>query len=299
MHARLSLSTLALLTLPPLLWACNAFIGRWIHADVPPMTLNLLRWVLAFLILLPLSYRFLRRGSPLWTHWKRMSMLGLVSIGAYNALQYLALQTSSPINVTLVASAMPVWVLLLGWLLHGERIRGRQMLGLVLSIAGVVLVLSRGDWQVLMHLRFVPGDGYVLLATVCWAFYSWMLARPTEPPELRSDWAGFLMGQILFGLGWSALFAAGEWAFTPAHINWSWTVVGAIVFIAVGPAVLAYRSWGAGVGRAGPQVAGFFTNLTPLFAALLSALFLGEPPRLFHFIAFALIVGGIVVSSRR
>lgn len=299
MSSRLSPSTLLLLTLPPLLWACNAMVGRWLHADVPPMTLNLLRWALALLILLPLSYRFLRRGSPLWTHWKRMSMLGLLSIGAYNALQYLALQTSTPINVTLVASAMPAWMLLLGLLLHGERIRGRQMLGLVLSVAGVLLVLSRGDWQTLASLRFVPGDGYVLLATLSWALYSWMLARPTEPAELRGDWAGFLMGQVLYGLAWSALFAAGEWAFTPAHITWSWSVVGAIVFIAVGPAVLAYRCWGAGIARTGPQMAGFFTNLTPLFAALLSALFLGEPPRLFHLVAFALIVGGIVVSSRR
>jgi len=299
MAARMTPTTLVLLTLPPLLWASNAMVGRWVHAEVPPMTLNLLRWVLAFMILLPLSYRFLRRGSPLWTHWRRLSMLGLVSIGAYNALQYLALHTSTPINVTLVASAMPVWVLLLGWLMHGERIHGRQVLGLLLSIAGVLLVLSRGDWQVLARMRFVPGDGYVLLATLSWAFYTWMLARPSEPAELRDDWAGFLMAQVFYGLGWSALFAAAEWTFTPAHIVWSWHLVGAIVFIAVGPAVLAYRSWGAGIVRAGPQVAGFFTNLTPLFAALMSTLWLGEAPRLFHLIAFALIVGGIVVSSRR
>jgi drug/metabolite transporter (DMT)-like permease len=299
MRATLSPSTLVLLTLPPLMWAGNAMVGRWVHAEVPPMTLNLLRWVLAFLILLPLSHRFLRRGSPLWTHWKHLSVLGLVSIGAYNALQYLALQTSTPINVTLVASAMPVWVLLLGWLLHGERIRGRQLWGVLLSIAGVVLVLSRGDWQVLQTFRFVPGDGYVLLATLSWAFYTWMLVRPRVPAELREDWAGFLMAQIFFGLGWSTLFAAAEWTLTPAHIAWSWHVVGAIVFIAVGPAVLAYRSWGAGVQRAGPQVAGFFSNLTPLFAALMSTIWLGEAPRLFHFVAFALIVGGIVVSSRR
>ncbi len=299
MSARLSPSTLVLLTMPPLLWACNALVGRWAHGQVPPMTLNLLRWVIAFLILLPLAYRVLRPGSLLWPHWRRISVLGLLSIGAYNALQYLALQTSTPINVTLVASSMPVWMLVLGRLLYGVHIRGRQMLGAALSIVGVLLVLSRGDWQVLQTFRFVPGDGYVLLATLSWAFYTWMLARPSEPAELREDWAGYLMAQIFFGLGWSALFAAGEWAFTPAHIAWSWPLVGAIVFIAVGPAVLAYRSWGAGIQRAGPQVAGFFTNLTPLFAALMSTVWLGEAPRLFHLVAFALIVGGIVVSSRR
>jgi drug/metabolite transporter (DMT)-like permease len=126
-----------------------------------------------------------------------------------------------------------------------------------------------------------------------------MLARPTEPAELRSDWAAFLMGQVFFGLGWSLLFAAGEWALTPIQIQWSGSLVAAIVFIAVGPAVLAYRFWGAGIQRVGPQVAGVFTNLTPVFAAILSTLLLAEAPQWYHLPAFALIVGGIVVSSRR
>ncbi len=298
MSARLSPSTLVLLTMPPLLWACNALVGRWAHGQVPPMTLNLLRWVIAFLILLPLAYRVLRPGSLLWSHWRRISVLGLLSIGAYNALQYMALQTSTPINVTLVASSMPVWMLVLGRLLHGVRIQGRQLLGALLSIIGVLLVLSRGDWEVLTHFQFVPGDGYVLLATLAWAHYSWMLARPEEPAELRGDWSAFLLGQVFFGLGWSTLFTAGEWALTPAHMVWSWPVVAAIVFIGAGPAVLAYRCWGAGIQRVGPQTASIFINLTPLFAALLSTLFLGEAPQGYHLLAFVLIVGGIVVSSR-
>ena len=299
MSARLTPSTLGLLILPPLLWACNALIGRWIHDQVPPLTLNLLRWVLAFLILLPLAGRVLRPGSLVWAHWRRISVLGLLSIGAYNALQYQALQTSTPINVTLVASSMPVWMLVMGRLLHAEPIRGRQVAGALLSMAGVVLVLSRGDWQVLARFHFVPGDGYILLATLVWTLYSWMLARPAEPASLRQDWAGFLMGQVFFGLGWSALFAAGEWAASPVHIAWSLPVLAAIAFIAIGPAVLAYRCWGAGIARVGPQMAGFFTNLTPLFAALLSTLFLGEAPQAYHLLAFVLIVGGIVVSARR
>lgn len=299
MTQRLSPSTALLLTIPPLMWASNAVIGRMINTQVPPMTLNFLRWALAFVFLLPLAAGVLRPGSGLWSHWRRFSVLGLVSVGAYNALQYLALQTSTPINVTLVASSMPVWSLGIGWLLHGERISRRQLLGAALSIAGVLLVLSRGQWTVLMHLRMVPGDAYVLLATAAWAYYSWMLAKPTEPQHIRSNWAAFLMAQIVFGLAWSGLFASAEWALTDAHIAWSWPLAAALVFIALGPALLAYRAWGAGVSRAGPTLAGFFSNLTPLFAALLSSAFLGEPPHLYHALAFVLIVGGIVVSSRR
>ena len=126
-----------------------------------------------------------------------------------------------------------------------------------------------------------------------------LLTQPKEPLQLRSDWAAFLMAQIVFGLVWSGLFAGGEWALTDAHISWSWPVVAALVYVAVGPAVIAYRCWGMGVQRVGPAMAGFFSNLTPLFAALLSAAFLGELPHFYHAVAFLLIVGGIVVSSRR
>ncbi|MES2979533.1 MAG: DMT family transporter [Pseudomonadota bacterium] len=299
MTKRLTPSTVLLLTIPPLMWAGNAVTGRLVHDLVPPMTLNLLRWLLAFVFLLPLAYRVLQPGSGLWSSWRRFAVLGFLSVGAYNSLQYLALQTSTPINVTLVAASMPVWMLGLGWLLYGERISPRQLLGAVLSISGVVLVLTRGEWAVLSQLKLVSGDLYVLAATVAWALYSWMLAKPREPMAIRQDWAAFLMAQIVFGLGWSGLFAAGEWTLTDAHIQWGWPLVAALVFIALGPALLAYRAWGAGIQRAGPSMASFFSNLTPLFAALLSSAFLGEVPHLYHGLAFLLIVGGIVVSSRR
>ena len=299
MNQRLTPATALLLTLPPLLWAGNAVVGRVVHELIPPMTLNFLRWVLAFAILLPLAWRVLRPASDMWAHWKRLSMLGLLGIGCYNALQYLALQTSTPLNVTLVASSIPVWMLVVGAVCFGRPVSRRQVAGALLSIAGVLVVLSRGQWALLLQVRLVPGDMYVLLATLAWAFYSWLLSQPKEPLELRGDWAAFLIAQIFFGLGWSGLFAAGEWALLDAHIDWGWPLVAALLYIAVGPAVIAYRCWGLGMQRVGPAIAGFFTNLTPLFAALLSAAFLGQLPHLDHGLAFLLIVGGIVVSARR
>jgi drug/metabolite transporter (DMT)-like permease len=299
MQQRLSPATAALLVVPPLLWAGNAVVGRLVNGLVPPITLNFLRWALAFALLLPLAAWVVRRDSALWTHWKRYAVLGLLGVGCYNALQYLALKTSTPLNVTLVAASNPVWMLCIGALFFGQRITSRQLVGAVLSIAGVLVVLSRGELASLLQVRLVAGDLYVLLATAAWAVYSWLLVRPGDPPEIRGDWAAFLMAQVVMGLGWSGLFAAGEWAATDAHIQWGWPLIAALVYVAVGPAILAYRCWGIGVQRVGPNIAGFFANLTPLFAALFSAAFLGELPHLYHGIAFALIVGGIVVSSRR
>ncbi len=299
MTQRLSPSTVGMLAAAPLLWAGNAVVGRLVHTMVPPLTLNFIRWVLAFAILLPLAWRVLRPGSPLWPHWRRYALLGLLGIGCYNALQYLALQTSTPLNVTLVGSGLPVWMLAVGALFFGAPVTRRHMAGALLSIAGVLVVLSRGEWGQLMALRLVPGDLFMVLATVCWAFYSWLLVRTSEPASVRTDWAAFLLAQMVFGLAWSGAFTGAEWALAPRHIAWGWPLAAALAFIAVGPAVLAYRCWGVGVQRAGPAVAGFFINLTPLFAAVLSAAFLGEVPHLYHAAAFLLIVAGIVASSRR
>src|SRR5215468_2051493 len=105
MTARLSPSTILLLTIPPMLWAGNAVVGRLVAPLVPPQALNFLRWAGAFLLLLPFGWPLLRPTSPIWPRMRRYAVLGLLGIGCYNALQYLAVRTSTPINVTLVASS--------------------------------------------------------------------------------------------------------------------------------------------------------------------------------------------------
>ncbi|MBA4256477.1 MAG: EamA family transporter [Polaromonas sp.] len=303
MTQRLTARTALLLTIPPMLWAGNAVVGRLMSASVPPITFNLLRWVVAFFLLLPLASWVLRRDSPLWTHWRRLAVLGLLGMGCYNALQYMALKTSSPLNVTLVAASTPIFMLGLGRLFFGAAISRQQWWGVALSTAGVLTVLTRGDWGQLLALRPVPGDLLMLLATATWSLYSWLLTRPPahqpDPAALRSHWAAWLLAQMVPGLMWSGLFSGVEWALLPgAHIDWGWPLAVSLAYVALGPSLLAYYCWGHGVAAAGPQVAGFFINLTPLFAAVLSAAVLGEMPRPFHALAFALIVGGILVSSR-
>jgi drug/metabolite transporter (DMT)-like permease len=299
MRQKLSPATALLLTVPPLLWAGNAIVGRLVREAVPPMTLNLLRWTIALLVLLPLGRLALRQGSGILSNWRRYAMLGLLGIGMYNSLQYLALQSSTPINVTLVASGMPVWMMLVGRLFYGAPVRRWQVVGALLSILGVLVVLCRGDLDQLLGLRLVAGDLYMILATIAWSFYSWMLLQRKDVPALRGDWAAFLLAQVAYGLLWSGLFAGAEWTLGPQAIAWSWPVGAALLFVAIGPAVLAFALWGAGIQRAGPGIGAFFVNLTPLFTALLSSAFLGELPHAYHALAFGLIVGGIVVSAKR
>ena len=295
---KLTASTALLLSIPPVLWAGNAIVGRLVRDAVPPMTLNLIRWSIALAVLIPLGRAALRAGSGVLANWKRYSLLGLLGIGLYNSLQYLALQSSSPINVTLVASGVPVWMLLVGRLFFKVPVKRKQVAGAVLSIAGVLVVMCRGDLEQLAALRLVPGDLYMILATIAWSFYSWLLMQQKDVPALRADWAAFLLAQVAYGVLWSGALAGGEWALKDVHIAWSWPLAAALLYVAVGPAIIAMRCWGAGVQRAGPSLAAFFINLTPLFTALLSSAFLGEAPHLYHVLAFGMIVGGIAVSAR-
>jgi drug/metabolite transporter (DMT)-like permease len=236
----------------------------------------------------------------MWPHWRRYAVLGLLGVGCYNSFQYLALHTSTPINVTLVASSVPVFMLAMGALWFKQRITRRQLLGAAMSIAGVLCVLGRGDWQTLLQVELVIGDVYVLIAVLCWALYSWLLSQPKDPPEIRGNWVFFLMAQMVFGLVWCGICTALEWQLSDnPHIDWGWPLYAALLYVALGPAILAYRSWGLGIQRVGPNIAGFFSNLTPLFAAVMSTVLLGDAPQAYHAAAFVLIAGGIVVSSKK
>ncbi|MES2715382.1 MAG: DMT family transporter [Pseudomonadota bacterium] len=296
-----------MLSVPPLLWAGNAVVGRIAIQSIGPLWLNALRWAIALAIVLPLGWQAVgspQRRAQLAARWPHLALLSLTGVGAYNALQYLALQTSTPLNVTLIAASAPVWMLAIGAAVYGERPRRAQVAGAALSLAGVAVVLARGDPAALLRVQLVPGDLLMLCAIACWCVYSWLLARPPASmrPPARPDWhwAEFLCIQIAPGLLWASLFAGvGELLQPGAQpLVWSPALLAALAYVGILPSLVAYRLWGLGVARAGPTVAAFFGNLTPLFAALLGAAMLGEWPRAFHGLAFGLIVAGIVVSAR-
>ena len=294
---KLSLSTIAYLLIATSLWAGNAIAGRLLVGSISPITLSAVRWGLAALLLLPLGWRVFKPGSALWQNKKRFILLGLFGVGSYNVLLYLALQTSTAINVTLIGASMPIWMLIIGAAFYQVKPKLLQLLGATISIVGVGVVLTRGDLTSLLSLQVVVGDLLIMLATILWAFYSWMISRPGTSTEREWPWADFLMAQVLVGLLWTGFFDGFEIASGNAFLQLNAWTASLILFVAIGPSLIAYRCWGLGVSKAGPTVAAFFANFIPLFTALLSAAMLGEPPALFHGLAFGLIVAGIIISS--
>ena len=287
------------LTTAALMWAGNAIVGKILVQSSSPVLLNTIRWGVTALILLPFAWRVFGSTSPLWQSSKRFALLSLLGVGSYNVLLYLALKSSTPINVTLIGASMPIWAIVIGALFYKEQPNIKQIIGAVISLIGVTVVIVRGELERLMEVEFVAGDLLMVLATILWGAYSWMLSHPKESTERTWPWSYFLLAQVGFGFCWSIGFAVTEWQLEYSHFTWSWPTVLMILFVIIGPSLIAYRCWGLGVNGAGATVATFFTNLIPLFTAILSTLLLQKPPELFQGVAFALILIGIYLSIQK
>jgi drug/metabolite transporter (DMT)-like permease len=287
------------LTTAALMWAGNAIVGKILVQSSSPVLLNTIRWGVTALILLPFAWRVFGSTSPLWQSSKRFALLSLLGVGSYNVLLYLALKSSTPINVTLIGASMPIWAIVIGALFYKEQPNIKQIIGAVISLIGVTVVIVRGELERLIEIEFVAGDLLMVLATILWGAYSWMLSHPKESTERTWPWSYFLLAQVGFGFCWSLGFAVTEWQLEYSYFTWSWPTVFMIIYVIIGPSLIAYRCWGLGVSGAGATVATFFTNLIPLFTAILSTLLLQKPPELFQGVAFALILAGIYLSIQK
>ena len=287
------------LTTAALMWAGNAIVGKILVQSSSPVLLNTIRWGVTALILLPFAWRVFGSASPLWQSSKRFALLSLLGVGSYNVLLYLALKSSTPINVTLIGASMPIWAIVIGALFYKEQPNIKQIIGAVISLIGVTVVIVRGELERLIEIEFVAGDLLMVLATILWGAYSWMLSHPKESTERTWPWSYFLLAQVGFGFCWSLGFAVTEWQLQYSYFTWSWPTVLMIIYVIIGPSLIAYRCWGLGVSGAGATVATFFTNLIPLFTAILSTLLLQKPPELFQGVAFALILACIYLSIQK
>ena len=284
-----------LLLLTQLFWAGNAIAGRFAVGEVPPVALAFWRWVLALLILAPLAMpRVVAQRRTIVRHWRLLTLLALTSVAMYTSFLYLALISSPAVNITLVASSTPVVIVLLAWLWLGQRPGGRQLLGVLVSLAGVLLVIARGNPLSLASFRLNDGDLWVLGAVAGWAAYSVLLRR--HPLDIHPLALIFTLGGL--GLLWMFPAYLVEW-FLVGGFSLTASSAGLIVFVAVFPSLLAYAFWNRGVISLGPQKAGLYLNLVPVFTGILGALLLDEPLFWFHGAGMALIFLGIWAVSAK
>jgi drug/metabolite transporter (DMT)-like permease len=283
-----------LLTLTALFWAGNSVIGRAARDFVPPVALAFWRWFAAFLLIMIAAWPHLKRDRPaLVAKWPAVLALGIIGVGAFNTLLYSGLQYTTALNALLMQSAQPPLILLMAFLLFRDRAGAGQIAGVLLSLTGVLVIVSGGDLDVLVHLRLNPGDALILVAVLLWVIYSVLLRfRPQVHP------LSFLA--ITFAIGWMVIlpFYAAELA-AGRRIVAAPESAAALAYVAIFPSLLAYAFFNRGVELIGPGRAGIFLNLMPVFGALLAVGLLGERFTLAHAAGIALIGAGLLLTRKR
>lgn len=289
---RLRVSPYLLLALTQLFWAGNWVVGRAIRGEVPPLSLAFWRWVLALLLFLPLAWPHFRGTWPtLKKNAPTLLLLGAFGTGMYNALSYIGLTYTTVTNGVLLNSFCPILIIAIGWAFFGKRLRALEACGVLASLAGVVLIVSRGDLGVLAGLQLNIGDLWVLGSVTSWSLYTLLLSRR---PAGLNNWV-FLVALSVIGL--VLMSPAYLWELsTGKHINHGPIAWAAMAYTGIFPAFLGYIFWNRGVVEVGAARAGLFMHLMPAFGIILSMIFLGERPALYHLFGIALIFGGIALT---
>jgi drug/metabolite transporter (DMT)-like permease len=283
-----------LLSATILFWSLNWITGRALRDDVPAYSLAFWRWVGASVLLLPFAWPHLVRGWPAMRRsWKIMLVLGVLGTTFCNLTSYMGLKYTTAVSGSILNSFVPVIIIAISWAFLGQRLRASQWAGVVISLSGVLLIVGRGDPMVILSLALNVGDVWILVSCLLWALYTVCLRW--RPPELHP--LGLLGANAIVGV--LALLPVYLWSLAQGlHITWTAGAVAGLAYVGVFPSVVGYIFWNNAVTRVGPNKAGMFMHLMPLFASLLAITFLGERLHLFHLAGMVLILGGIWLTSR-
>ena len=282
-----------LLTLTTLFWSGNMVIGRAIRDDVPPLSLAFWRWAIALALTLPLALPHLRTQWPqLKRGWKQVVILGLLGVGCYNTLAYIALQYTAATNAVLLNSFIPIATIALSWAFLKKHLHGIEWLGVLFSFVGVATIVSRGSLDTLAGLSLNVGDLWMLAAVLTWALYTIGLQwRPAGVHPMLMLAAFTVVGLLALAPAYAWEIAQGK----SIHLN-TGSLAG-IAYTGVFPGFLGYIFYNRAVAEVGASKASLFIHLMPVFGTVLSAIFLNEIPHAYHYAGIALIFAGIYLTT--
>ena len=283
-----------LLAIAPLCWAGNHILGRAIAGVVPPGGLAVLRWLLAAAILVPFGMDQLRRdweaiGLKPWT----VMLLAMAGGGVFGTLQFIALEYTVALNAAVFNSTVPAFIVLAGGIIFRDRVRLVQLAGILVSLAGVLVIIGKGDPRAVVALQFNYGDLLLIANMALFAVYSACLRlRPSM------HWMSFLIAfSIVSALGNVPLAVAEHFDGQPIRATAATAM--AVIYAGLITSTVAYACWARGIELIGAARAGVFLHLVPVYGAILSALLLGEAMKPFHGAGLVLILAGVTLASRR
>jgi drug/metabolite transporter (DMT)-like permease len=283
-----------MLALTTLFWGGNTVAGRLAVGEVSPMVVVFLRWVIVAAILLPLQWPRIRSEWPLMRpYFPRMLLMAIFGFVGFNSLFYIAATSTTAVNLGIIQGSMPILVLIGSMIAFGTRIRALQVLGILLTLAGVTLIAAQGKLEVLLALAVNPGDGVMLIACVLYSGYTLALRnRPrVSPLAFFAVLSGIAALTSVPGIVYEIVSGTEQW---PTYDGWL-----VVLYISLFPSCIAQIFFMRGVELIGPARAGVFINLVPIFAAVLAVSILGEPFEWHHGTALVLVLGGIWLSERK
>ena len=286
----------ALLVIAAMIWGGNFVIGRAISDEVPPLTLAFLRWAVAVAIFLPFTYKeIIANKHIIKKSWKSLFLMGLTGVAAFNTLVYIGLHYTTSINASLINTITPLIIIVLSYFLLKEQIIYNQLLGLVLSISGVLLVLSHGSLDILLALSFNIGDLIVFVAVISWGVYSIIIKYNSGQIPLYTSLAvSMIIGMfVLLPFSFWELFIAEQ------NIVWSAFSISSILYIGIFASIVAFLSWNKAVSLIGPGKAGIFLSLIPIFTTIFAVTLIGEALHWHQIAGGVLAVAGIYLSTRK
>jgi drug/metabolite transporter (DMT)-like permease len=285
-----------LLVCTTLIWSVNFIIGKFAYLfEVPPLTLNFLRWALVWILLFPFTYKEIFLNIKLIKkNIIYLTILAITSVSAFNSLVYLALNYTQAIDTVLMISIIPVFVLFLSSTLGVEKFNFFQLLGLIISFIGVLIIFSSADLNKILNLNFNKGNAWMLLAVFCWALYSSLLKKKKLPFSTLG------LVEILASIGLIFLipqFIGEQMYGKEIKFNKAFFLI--LSFVTLFASIAAYYSWNKAIELIGPNRASIFLHLMPVFGVILAIVLLKEKFQTYHFIGATFIVIGIYLSNRK
>ena len=274
------------------IWGANSVAARLAVGEIPPMLLTFTRWTICCVALFATSRRDIAlHWRSLLPHWRYLLLMGTLGFTGFNALFYAAAHHTTAINLAIIQGTIPVFVLIGGLVFFGTRVRALQAVGVAVTLAGIVVVASRGHVSTLQSLAFNIGDVWMVIACVLYAVYALGLRRRPPVPQIVFFAAVAAVAALV-----SLPLALAEMmlgrSFVPSGRGWA-----LLLFIGLLPSFVSQLTFIRAVGLVGPARAGVFMNLVPVFGPLFAVAVLGEALSTYHAAALALVLGGIALAE--
>mgnify|MGYP001260364489 FL=1 len=284
------------LILAALFWSGNFIVGKFATLfEIPPLTLNVFRWISVWFILIPFTYKEIYNNLPyIKKNWLVISFMGVITISTFNSVVYYALNYTQVINAVLMLAAIPAATIILSSLMKIEKTNIFQIFGLLFSIIGIGSIISNGDIQKIISLSFNKGDLWMLVCVITWSLYSTLLKK------YKFKFSQFTLIQLMVSFG--ILFLIPQFFYEKSiglELNFNKAFFLILFYVVMFPAIGAYYCWQKGIEIIGPNRSTMFIQLMPLFSAVMAIIIFKEKFELYHFTGAAFILTGIYLSNRK